>query len=190
MNQATSLLLLFFVVKLQVVSNTLRTPCTVAHQATLSLGFHRQESLSGLLFPSPGNLCDPGIELASPACQTPSLPLNAWEALLSVSEDLLLPSVSILSWFLQWRFLGGKEQIENCRSVCDIDALPIKMSLCQGLISYILTCQLPSHKGIVIISDQSSIFPASPFVSSLTQHSWGLHLHSFQHSWVPQGAPL
>ena len=46
---------------------------------------------------SPGNLCDPGIELASPVCHTPSLPLSAWEALLSVSEDLLLPSVSILS---------------------------------------------------------------------------------------------
>ena len=35
---------------------------TVAHQAPLSMGFSRQEYLSGLPFPSPGNLPDPGIE--------------------------------------------------------------------------------------------------------------------------------
>ena len=35
-----------------------------AHQAPLSLGFSRQEYRSGLPFPSPQNLPDPGIELA------------------------------------------------------------------------------------------------------------------------------
>ena len=35
---------------------------TIAHQAPLSMGFSRQEYLSGLPFPSPGNLPDPGIE--------------------------------------------------------------------------------------------------------------------------------
>ena len=43
------------------------TPWTVAHQAPLSRGFPRQECWSGLPFPSPGHLPDPGIELASPA---------------------------------------------------------------------------------------------------------------------------
>ena len=38
---------------------------TVAHQAPLSMGFSRQESWSGLLFPSPGNLPNPRIEPAS-----------------------------------------------------------------------------------------------------------------------------
>ena len=38
-------------------------PWTVAHQAPLSMGFLRQEYWSGLPFPSPGNLPDPGIEL-------------------------------------------------------------------------------------------------------------------------------
>ena len=37
-------------------------PWTVAHQASLSMGFSRQEYWSGLPFPSPGNLPDPGIE--------------------------------------------------------------------------------------------------------------------------------
>ena len=42
------------------------TPWTVAHQATLSLGFSRQEYWSGLPFPSPGDLSNPGFKPASP----------------------------------------------------------------------------------------------------------------------------
>ena len=37
----------------------------VAHQAPLSVGFPRQEYWSGLPFPSPGDLPDPGIEPTS-----------------------------------------------------------------------------------------------------------------------------
>ena len=40
---------------------------TVAHQATLSMGFHRQEYCRGLPFPPPGDLPDPGIKPVSPA---------------------------------------------------------------------------------------------------------------------------
>ena len=43
------------------------TPRTVAHHAPLSMGFPRQEYWSGLPFPSPGDLPDPGIEPSSPA---------------------------------------------------------------------------------------------------------------------------
>ena len=43
------------------------TPWTVAYQAPLSMGFSRQEHWSGLPFPSPGDLPDPGIEPGSPA---------------------------------------------------------------------------------------------------------------------------
>ena len=39
----------------------------LAHQAPLSMGFPRQEYWSGLPFPSPGDLPNPRIELASPA---------------------------------------------------------------------------------------------------------------------------
>ena len=38
------------------------TPWTIAHQALPSQGFSRQEYWSGLPFPSPGDLSDPGIE--------------------------------------------------------------------------------------------------------------------------------
>ena len=39
---------------------------TVAHQAPLSIGFSRPEYWSGLPFPSPGDLPDPGIEPTCP----------------------------------------------------------------------------------------------------------------------------
>ena len=39
---------------------------TIAHQALLSMGFPRQEYWSGLSFPRPGDLPDPGIEPGSP----------------------------------------------------------------------------------------------------------------------------
>ena len=43
------------------------TPWTVARQAPLSMGFPRQEYWSGLPFPSPGDLPNPGIKPRSPA---------------------------------------------------------------------------------------------------------------------------
>ena len=49
------------------------TPWTVAYQAPPSIGFSRQEYWSGLPFPSPGDLSNPGMELGSPALQTDTL---------------------------------------------------------------------------------------------------------------------
>ena len=48
-------------------------PWAVAYQAPLSMEFSRQEYWSGLPFPSPGDLPDPGIEPRSPALQEDSL---------------------------------------------------------------------------------------------------------------------
>ena len=50
------------------------TPWTVAYQAPLPMGFPRQGCWSGLLFPSPGDLPDPGIKSGSPALQADALP--------------------------------------------------------------------------------------------------------------------
>ena len=52
---------------------TLVTPWSVAHQAPLSIRFSRQEHWSGLPFPSPGHLPDPGTKPASPVQQAVSL---------------------------------------------------------------------------------------------------------------------
>ena len=48
-------------------------PQTVSHQAPLPMEFSRQEYWSGLPFPSPGDLSDPGIKPRSPALQADSL---------------------------------------------------------------------------------------------------------------------
>ena len=49
------------------------TPWTAAHQAPLSMKFSMQEYWSGLPFPFPGDLPDPGLEPGSPALQEDSL---------------------------------------------------------------------------------------------------------------------
>ena len=46
---------------------------TVAYQAPQSMEFSRQEYWSGLPFPSPGDLPNPGIEPGSPALQADAL---------------------------------------------------------------------------------------------------------------------
>ena len=49
-------------------------PWTIAHQAAPSIEFSSQEYWSGLPFPYPGDLPDPGIEPGSPTLQADALP--------------------------------------------------------------------------------------------------------------------
>ena len=55
-----------------VVSDSV-TPWTVVQQAPVSMGFSKQKYPSGLPFPSPGDLPNPGIEPGAPALQEDSL---------------------------------------------------------------------------------------------------------------------
>ena len=50
------------------------TPWTTAHQASLSIGFPRQEQRSGFPFPSPRDLPNPGTEPRFPSLQADSSP--------------------------------------------------------------------------------------------------------------------
>ena len=53
----------------------------VAHQASLSMGFSRQEYWSGLQYPAPGDFPDPGLKPVAPAAptlQTGSLLISHW----------------------------------------------------------------------------------------------------------------
>ena len=64
--------------------------------------FFRQEDWSGLPFPSPGDLPDPGIELRSPALQIdaePSEPPGKPEELYS---NLTLPDINLNSYMQTW----------------------------------------------------------------------------------------
>ena len=65
----------------------LATTWTTAHQAPLSMGFTRQEYWSGLSFPSPGDLPNPGIKPRSPVLWVDSLP----------SEPPGKPCISLIS---------------------------------------------------------------------------------------------
>ena len=59
---------------------TLCDPMDSSLPGSRSMGFSRQEYWSGLPFPSPGDLPNPGIEPGSPALQTDALPSEAREA--------------------------------------------------------------------------------------------------------------
>ena len=59
------------------------TPCDPMDcnpRAPMSMGLPRQEHWSGLPFPSPGDLPNPGIKPTSLAWQADSLPPSHWEA--------------------------------------------------------------------------------------------------------------
>ena len=62
-----------------VVSDSFGTLWTVAHQAPLSMGFSREEYWNRSLFPSPGDLPNPGINPRSPALHADSLPAEPQE---------------------------------------------------------------------------------------------------------------
>ena len=76
---------------------TLVSPWTVAQKIPLSMRFPRQGYWSGLPFPSPEHLPDPGIEPWSPALQADSLPTEPpVMVLLIISKTLqLLQGVSV-----------------------------------------------------------------------------------------------
>ena len=77
-------------------SDSLGTRGTVAYQAPPTMGFSRQEYWSGLPFPSPGDLPDPGIEPGSPALQADSLPSEPPGKPIKASEKVL-PTISSIS---------------------------------------------------------------------------------------------
>ena len=73
------------------------TPWTITYQAPPSMEFSRQEYWSGLPFPSPGGLPDPGIEPWSPALQVDTLPSEPRrKTKIILSDDLFLTLLVIL----------------------------------------------------------------------------------------------
>ena len=62
---------------------------TVAYQASPSMGFSRQEYWSGLPFPSPGDLPDPGMEPGSPELEADTLTSEPPGKRLSLIRDYL-----------------------------------------------------------------------------------------------------
>ena len=108
------------------------TPWTVAHQAPLSMESSRQEYWSGLPFPSPGDLPNPGTEPGSLVLQVDSLPLGLpWKPMSSLmaqwvknlpamkkmcvqalsQEDALEKEIATHSSILAWRIPWTEEPV-------------------------------------------------------------------------------
>ena len=85
------------VLSCSVSSDSSATPWTVAHQAPLSMGFPRQEYWSGLPFPSPGDLPNPGIKLRSSALQTDSLLTKPIKFIYKTKQNKVLMSLFFIS---------------------------------------------------------------------------------------------
>ena len=97
------------------------TPWTVAYQAPWSMGFSRQEYWSGLLFPSPGDLPDPGIEPRSPALQADTLPSETPGKPIPLKVTVKSEhSVSITSLFLDTCFPSCSKDILRSHHTCKI----------------------------------------------------------------------
>ena len=104
-DRATSLSLTIwtFVGKVMSLSHVrlFATPWTVAHQAPPSMGFSRQEYWSGLPFPSPGYLPNPGIEPRSPALQADAC-----------SRKHYPNSLTLARMMRQWVLLSSRTSME------------------------------------------------------------------------------
>ena len=81
------------------------TPWTVAYQAPPSMGFSRQECWSGLPFPSPRDLPNPGIEPGSPTLQADALP--------SEPPGKLSNDITDIKWL--GKSLGLKKKKNACK---------------------------------------------------------------------------
>ena len=84
-------------------------PWTIAYQDPLSMGFSRQEYWSGLPFPSPGDLPNPGIEPRSPALQADASPSKP---LLQLSKPLIQFSIVGWSYVPSLLFTWGQTMVE------------------------------------------------------------------------------
>ena len=83
---------------------------TVAYQASPSMGFSRQEYRSGLPFPSPGDLPDPGIEPRSPSLWADALPSEPPGKPKVISNKLTSYFISTVFFIQRWQ---NFEVLEN-----------------------------------------------------------------------------
>ena len=91
---------------------------TAACQASLSMGFSRQEYLSGVPCPLPGDLPNPRINPGSPALQADSLPLSHQGKTNTVCSHLYVESNNQTKWkniTKQNQAQGYEEQRGDCQ---------------------------------------------------------------------------
>ena len=140
------------------------TPWTVAYQAPLSIGFSRQESWSGLPFPSPGDLPYPGIEPGFPALQADALP---WEPPGS-------PSPSLIPYLFSQLANQGHQQVTVKNETPKLHQLHLK------------SCSVPSNRSAnlsVSFSSWRHRFWCPPSSNSGVPNLWDLRPDYLKWSW-------
>ena len=99
------------------------TPWIVAYQAPPSMEFSRKEYWSGLSFPFPGDLPNPGIEPGSPALQAHAYLWATREApeALTDLQYCFIPSVGLLrfSWWYQLAFILQSKRSSSTYNLVD-----------------------------------------------------------------------
>ena len=112
-----------------------KTPWTVACQAPLSMRFSRQEYWSGLPFPSPGDLPNPGIEPGSSALQGDSLLAEPWEkSPIKKAECQRIDAFELWSWRrllrVPWTARRSNQSIlKETSPECSLEGLMLKLKL-------------------------------------------------------------
>ena len=96
---------------------------TVAHQASLSMGFSRQEYWCGLPCPPPGDLPNPGIKPASPALQADSLLLSLWGS----PQDFVYLALNIFIFFFFLRAKGCQLITNHIWCQSDVTSLSVRL---------------------------------------------------------------
>ena len=114
------------------------TPWTVAYQAPLSMGFSRQEYWSGLSFPSPGGLPDPGIEPTSSALVGGfTITWATWEA-----QYCLIWIYKITLLLPHWVSFSGLFLVSSLNSIEEPEFIWSTLMVCE-FVWNIIYCPLP-----------------------------------------------
>ena len=103
----------------------LATLWTVFPQASLSMGFPREEYWSELLLPSPGDRPSPGIKPGSPALQTDSLSLSHQESSMEcVQFSSVQPLNPVWLFVMSWTLASQASlSITNCWSLLKLTSI-------------------------------------------------------------------
>ena len=139
------------------------TPWTIAYKAPLSMGFSRQGYWSGLPFPSPEDLPDPGIEPGSPTLQADVLPSEPPGKPLEYTEELYKKGLQFSSVQFSCSVVSNSLQLhepQHTRPPCPSPTprvYPNSCPLSVMLFNHLILCRpllllpdLDNHDGVII----------------------------------------
>ena len=151
---------------------TFAIPQTVDHQASLSMGFPKQEYWSGLSFPSPGDLPNPWTDLSLPHCRrSPVFQVYCywvtreaqmvWPKALKKKKNQFNSVKFLLTWFSQLTIDYQFSSVtQSCLTLCD----PVDCSMPSFLVHHQLQswwCHPTISSSVVPFSFCLPSFPAS-----------------------------